>query len=69
MERKHQTAAVKQNGSKQHRVPAQTTSEQVAAAMERTIQRVRQMSHQQRVQTLKDAGILTSAGKLAASYR
>jgi 3-methyladenine DNA glycosylase Tag len=37
--------------------------------MERTIQRVRQMAHQQRVQCLKDAGILTAAGKLAASYR
>lgn len=69
MERKCQTAVVKQNGSKQHSFPAQMTPEQIAAAMERTVQRVRQMSHQQRVQSLKDAGILTPAGKLAASYR
>lgn len=69
MERKSHTAAVKQNGSKQQSIPTQLTPEQVVAAMTRTVQRVRQMSQQQRVQSLKDAGILTSSGKLAASYR
>jgi hypothetical protein len=38
-------------------------------AMERTVQRVRQMSHRELVQSLKDAGILNPTGKLAASYR
>jgi predicted phosphoribosyltransferase len=69
MDRKSQTAAVKQNGTKQPSIPAPVTPEQVAAAMERTVQRVLQMSHQQRVQSLKDAGILTAGGKLSASYR
>ena len=69
MEHKSQTAAVKQNGTKQHSIPAPVTPDQVAAAMERTVQRVRQMSHREVVQSLKDAGILTSAGKLASSYR
>ena len=50
-------------------VAGAVTPEQVAAAMERTVQRVRQMSHRELVQSLKDAGILTAAGKLAASYR
>jgi hypothetical protein len=69
MDRNCQTAVVKQNGAKQQNIPVPVTPEQVAAAMERTVQRVRQMSHQQRVQSLIDAGILTAAGKLAASYR
>jgi hypothetical protein len=69
MERKSQTATVKQNGTKQRSVPVRLTPDPVSVAMERTVQRVRQMSHQQRVQSLKDAGILTAAGKLAPSYR
>jgi hypothetical protein len=69
MEHKSQNAAVKQNGAKQQSNPASLTPGQVAAAMERTVQRVRQMSHQERVQSLKDAGILTRSGRLASSYR
>jgi hypothetical protein len=69
MEHKRQTAAVKQNGTKQNGTPASVTPDQVAAAMERTVQRVRQMSQRQLVQSLKDAGILTPSGKLASSYR
>jgi signal transduction histidine kinase len=69
MDRRSQTVVVKQNGAKQNSIPVPVTPEQVTAAMKRTIQRVRQMSHQQRVQSLKDAGILTATGKLSASYR
>jgi hypothetical protein len=69
MERKRQSAAVKQNGNKVQTIPTQPTPEHVVAAMERTVQRVRQMSRRELVQSLKDAGILTPAGKLAASYR
>jgi hypothetical protein len=69
MEHKSKTAVVKLNGIKQPGVPAQPTPDQVVAAMERTVRRVRQMSHRERVQSLKEAGILTAAGKLAASYR
>lgn len=57
------------DANKQHNRPMPLTPEQVAAAMERTVRRVRQMSHRELVQSLKDAGILTAAGKLAASYR
>jgi hypothetical protein len=32
-------------------------------------QRIREMSHQERVQSLKDAGILTARGNLAPHYR
>jgi hypothetical protein len=69
MERKRQSAAVKQNGNKVQTIPTQPTLEHVVAAMERTVQRVHQMSRRELVQSLKDAGILTPAGKLAASYR
>jgi hypothetical protein len=69
MEHKSQNAVVKQNGTKQHGHSAPVTPDQVAAAMERTVQRVRQMSQRELVQSLKDAGILTASGKLAASYR
>ena len=69
MERQSQTAVVKQNGTKQNSTSAPVTPDQVAAAMERTVQRVRQMSQRQLVQSLKDAGILTPSGKLASSYR
>jgi len=53
MERKSQTALVKQNGTKQNSASASVTPDQVAAAMERTVQRVRQMSQRQSVQSLK----------------
>jgi signal transduction histidine kinase len=69
MERKRQTVAVKQNGTKQQTAPVQPTPDQVVDAMQRAVARVRRMSHQQRVQSLKNAGILTTAGKLAAVYR
>ncbi len=69
MEHKRQTAAVKQNGTRQISNSAPVTPDQVAAAMERTVQRVRRMSQRELVQSLKDAGILTASGKLASSYR
>lgn len=69
MERKRHSAAVKQNGNKMQTIPTQPTPERVVAAMERTVQRVHRMSRRELVQSLKDAGILTPAGKLAASYR
>jgi hypothetical protein len=69
MKRKRQSAAVKQNGSKEQKIPTQPTPEYVVAAMEQTVRRVRQMSRRELVQSLKDAGILTAGGRLAASYR
>ena len=45
------------------------TPEAIVAAMRRTVQRVRRMSHQELVQSLMDTGILTRSGKLAARYR
>ena len=69
MDHKSQTVAVKQNGAKQQSRPASVTPEQVAAALDRTVQRVRRMSHNELVQSLKEAGILTATGKLASNYR
>jgi len=53
MERKRQSPAVKRNGNKEQSIPAQPTPERVVAAMERTVQRVRQMSRRELVQSLK----------------
>ena len=70
MERKSQPAKVNRNSRKQNRVLAQITPEQVLSAMARAAQSLARMTHKQRLQkTLKDAGILTPAGKLAARYR
>jgi hypothetical protein len=69
MKSKSQTVVVKQNGTKQNGTPAPVTPDQMSAAMERTVQRVRRMSQRELVQSLKDAGILTATGKLASSYR
>jgi signal transduction histidine kinase len=48
---------------------APPTPDQIVVAMQRAVQRVRRMSHAERVQSLKEVGILTTAGKLSASYR
>lgn len=61
--------AVKQNGTKRHIVSAQPKPEKLGDALQRAVERVRRMSHQQRVKSLKEAGILTNAGKLASVYR
>jgi hypothetical protein len=60
---------VQRHASKRFGTPAPPKPEQIVAAMRRTIQRVRKMSHHERVQSLKDAGVLTPTGKLAARYR
>jgi hypothetical protein len=49
--------------------PAQSKPDPLVAAMRRTVQRIREMSHQERVQSLKNAGILTARGNLAPHYR
>lgn len=69
MEQERHTAGVKRISNKAPCSPAPLRPEQIVAAMERAVQRLRHMSHQQRLETLKDAGILTARGKLAASYR
>lgn len=69
MERKRHNVAVKQNGTKQQTAPVQPRPDQLVIAMQRAVARVSRMSHQQRVQSLKEAGILTTAGKLAACYK
>ena len=69
MEHKRQTVAVKQNGARHQAAPAQPKPDQLGAAMHRAVERVRRMSHQQRVQSLTEAGILTRTGKLASAYR
>jgi hypothetical protein len=69
MDRKHQNAAVKRNGSKTQTTPARPNRDPLEAAMQRAVDRVRSMSQKERVQSLIDAGILTAKGKLAAAYR
>jgi len=69
MDRKHQTTAVKRNGSKLQTTLARPNSDPLEAAMQRAVDRVRGMSQKERVQSLIDAGILTAKGKLAAAYR
>lgn len=69
MERKSQTGAVKTHVTKQLTITATPTPDQIVEAMQRTIQRVRRMSHAQRVQSMKEAGILTTSGKLSACYK
>jgi hypothetical protein len=69
MKRESQTVGVKKNGAKQPVFPAQPTPDQLVVAMRQAVQRIRRMSHRQRVQSLKEAGILTTAGKLSACYK
>lgn len=69
MDRKHQTTAVKRNGSKPQTTTARPNSDPLEAAMQRAVHRIRGMSQKERVQSLIDAGILTAKGKLAAAYR
>ncbi len=69
MKRESQNGAVKTNGTKQSVNLAQPTPDQLVTAMQLAVQRIRRMSHRQRVQSLKEAGILTPTGKLSPSYR
>lgn len=69
MASKWQTGVVKQNGSKQQTAPAQSKPDQLGAALQRAVERVHRMSHEQRVQSLKEAGILTRTGRLASAYK
>ena len=68
MQRKIHRVSVKQKSDKITLI-AQVTPEQVVAAMERAVLRIQQMSHRERVKSLKDAGILTRTGKLGVCYR
>ena len=69
MERRSQTSGVRANGTKQPTITAHPTPDQIVVAMQRAVQRIRRMSHAERVQSLKDAGILTTSGKLSACYK
>jgi signal transduction histidine kinase len=69
METKCQNMAVKQNGHRQQAASAPPKPDQVGAALQRAVARIRRMSHQQRVQSLKEAGILTRSGKLSPAYQ
>jgi len=69
MKQKRQTEAVKRVLAKRQSCSVQPKPDQLTAAMQRAIQRVRHMSHRERVQSLKAAGILTPGGKLAAAYQ
>jgi hypothetical protein len=60
---------MKSNGRQNPKIGTEVTRKQLVAAVKRTVERVRLMSHRQRVKSLKDSGILTSSGKLAANYR
>jgi len=66
MERKSQSIAEKQHGTRQPTVTAQPTPDQIVVAMRVVLGRIRRMSHRDRVASLKEAGILTTSGKLAA---
>ena len=69
MGRKRHNESVKKNGSKQQIRATQVTREHLLAAMDRAVEKVQKMSHRELVQSLKDTGILTPTGKLAAIYR
>ena len=69
MERKSRNIAVKQHGAKQSVFSAQPTPDQIVVAMQVALGRIRRMSHRDRVESLKEAGILTTSGKLAAYYK
>ena len=69
MERKSHNSAVKQRGTKHRAVKAQPTPDQIVVAMQHAVQRIRRMSHRERVQSLQEAGILTTAGNLSAYYK
>ena len=69
LERKSQSIAVKQHGTRQPTVTAQPTPDQIVVAMRVALGRIRRMSHRDRVASLKEAGILTTSGKLAAGYK
>jgi hypothetical protein len=69
LKHKSQTSDVKANATKQATFTAPPTPDQIVVAMRRAVQRVRRMTHAERVQSLKEAGILTNAGKLSAGYR
>ncbi len=69
MERKSQNVVVKQITTKQSTITAPPTPDQIVVAMKLAIKQVRQMNHAERVQSLKEAGILNTAGKLSACYR
>jgi hypothetical protein len=60
---------VKANATKHTTITAHPTPDQIVVAMQRAVQRVRRMTHAERVQSLKEAGILTTSGKLSASYK
>jgi hypothetical protein len=60
---------VKTNATKPTTITAPPTPDQIVVAMQRAVQRVRRMTHAERVQSLKEAGLLTTAGKLSASYK
>jgi hypothetical protein len=69
MDRKHQNAAVRRNGSKTRATAVRPNGDPLEAAMQLAVERVRSMSQKERVQSLIKAGILTAKGKLAAAYR
>jgi hypothetical protein len=60
---------VKTNATKKAPITVPPTSDQIVVAMQRAVQRVRRMTHAERVQSLKEAGILTTGGKLSACYK
>ena len=69
MDRKHQNAAVKRNGSRTQATPVRPHRDPLEAPMRRAVDRIRGMSQKERVQSLIDAGVLTAKGKLAAAWR
>ena len=69
MDRKEQSTRVKRNGSKPQQAPLPSGQDALRVALEKAVDRIRAMTQEQRVESLKAAGILTRDGKLAPAYR
>jgi hypothetical protein len=69
MIRKEQNARVKRNDSESQAAPPRVREDTLSVALEKAVDRLQGMSQEQRVESLKAAGILTRHGKLARAYR
>lgn len=69
MSEKRQNEGVKRTAQTKNGALRSGGSVRLESALQRAVASVRQMSRNQRRQSLIDAGILTSEGKLSPTYR
>jgi hypothetical protein len=60
---------VKHSEQTKHSLPTAKVAFHMETALHRTLNGVRRMTREQRRKSLVEAGIITSKGKLASSYR